>query len=477
MIGVWMKPGSWRIAVLLVGLALGSRTLACAAPDPIVLESGHSIVLRFAGLTRVAVGDANIAGVVPVGTSQLIINAKNPGHTSIFAWTGRTRYTYEVRVTNQVLDGLAQMLRVAISEPDVQVVSFVHAIVVRGTVSDMSHYVDLSNLLDRFQELGKKDNYSIVNAVTVAHSFRALEDDFDSKTIQDLQIEPDGKGNVIVSGRVKDETEAAEVLEAAKEVAGPYLAADGKVIDRLIRATATEVSIKVYVLEVDRTGASNLGLQLQAGTPNPNNPNELDLGPPQFPIQEEPNPASGVGKALNIGSFYRTTVLAPTLNLVLQSGHARILSEPDLVTTPGNKATFLVGGQIPYVYSTGLGQVSVEFKAYGVQLNVTPAILPNGDINSIINPDISSLDYTDAIELNGFYIPALKESTLSTDLITKPGESIVMGGLVQRVEQRTIQKIPLLSSIPILGKLFQSTNYQKQDTDVVFVMTPEIINQ
>lgn len=170
-------------------------------------------------------------------------------------------------------------------------------------------------------------------------------------------------------------------------------------------------------------------------------------------------------------------MLAPTLNLVLQSGHARILSEPDLVTTPGNKATFLVGGQIPYVYSTGLGQVSVEFKAYGVQLNVTPAILPNGDINSIINPDISSLDYTDAIELNGFYIPALKESTLSTDLITKPGESIVMGGLVQRVEQRTIQKIPLLSSIPILGKLFQSTNYQKQDTDVVFVMTPEIINQ
>jgi pilus assembly protein CpaC len=476
--GDLMKSQSWLATALMIALVRGwcGQALADADPAPIVLETGHSTVLRLQGLTRVAVGDSAIAGVVPVGTTQLIINAKNPGYTSVFAWTGSTRHVYEIRVTNQVLDGLAQMLRIAISEPDVQVVSFVHAIVVRGTVPDMAHYVDLSNLVDRFTELGKKNDYTIVNAVTVAHSFRTLEDDFDSKTIQDLQIEPDGKGNVIVSGRVKDGTQAAQVLEAAKETAGPYLSADGKIVDRLQRLSATQISIKVYVLEVDNTGASDLGIQLQAGTPNPTQPNQISLGTPSFPILEAPN-ASGYGKAFNIGGFYRTTILAPTLNLALQSGHARILSEPNLVTMPGEKATFLVGGQIPYVYSTGLGQVSIEFKPYGVQLNVTPQLLPNGDVDSAINPDISNLDYTNAVELNGFYIPALKESSLSTELVTKPGESIVMGGLVERVETKTIQKIPLLSSLPILGQLFQSTSYQKQDTDVVFVMTPEIINQ
>jgi pilus assembly protein CpaC len=144
---------------------------------------------------------------------------------------------------------------------------------------------------------------------------------------------------------------------------------------------------------------------------------------------------------------------------------------------PGTAATFVVGGQIPYVYSTGLGAESVQFKDYGVQLKVTPVILPNGSIQATINPDISDLDYANAVTFNGFSIPAIKESTLSTQVIAKPGESIVMGGLLRRQEARTIQKIPLLSQIPILGKLFQSTTYQRGDSDVIFVMTPTIITQ
>ena len=187
--------------------------------------------------------------------------------------------------------------------------------------------------------------------------------------------------------------------------------------------------------------------------------------------------AVGVGKALTSGAFFRTITLAPTLNLLVQEGHARVLSAPDLVTLPGNEATFLVGGQIPIPFSTGLGQVSIVYKEFGVQLHVTPQLLGNGAVQAKIEPDISDLDFQDGVSENGFLIPALKESRLSTNVIAQAGQSIIMGGMVRRVEQRTIQKIPILGDIPILGNLFRSVNYQNQQSDVVFVLTPNIITQ
>jgi pilus assembly protein CpaC len=134
-----------------------------------------------------------------------------------------------------------------------------------------------------------------------------------------------------------------------------------------------------------------------------------------------------------------------------------------------------VGGQIPYIYSTGLGQVSIVFKPYGVTLKVTPTLLPNGSVNAEINPDISDLDYQDAVTFAGYTVPALTEESLETDVIAKDGQSIVMGGLLRRLDQETISKIPVLSSLPVLGKLFQSKNYQRGITNVVFVMTPTVI--
>jgi pilus assembly protein CpaC len=147
------------------------------------------------------------------------------------------------------------------------------------------------------------------------------------------------------------------------------------------------------------------------------------------------------------------------------------------VTTPGTKATFLVGGQIPVVTSSGLGTVNVTYQNYGVQLNVTPTILGNGSIEALIAPQISALDYANAVIVSGFTIPALTVSELSTDVVTRPGESILLGGLVERIEMKTISKIPLLSDIPILGRLFTSTQYQNKQSDVVFVMTPEILSR
>jgi pilus assembly protein CpaC len=439
------------------------------------IQSGHSVLLQTAGLSRVAVGDGRIAGVVPVGTSQVVVNGKAAGHTTIFIWANGQRETYEVTVTEQQLDDLAQMLRSAIAQPSVEVVSFNHSIVVRGTVSDGAAFAQVTDILSRFDPVVKAQKATLVNAVTITQALGGLQRSIASiPGASDIRVDPDGKGNVIVSGNATDAVTAQAILDRARGLAGPYLASDGKLIDRLNSLSTSLVDIKVYVLEVDKTAQSNLGVQLQQGIPQPGG--TVTLAPPLFPIYELPFPPAD-GKGFAVGPFYRTNFLVPTINLLLQEGHAKVLSSPDLVTSPGSEATFLVGGQIPVVTSTGLGQVNVFYKDFGVQLKVTPTILGNGAVEAKIAPVISNLDFSNAVEISGFTIPALKVAQLSTDVITKPGESILMGGLVNRMEQKTIMKIPLLSSIPILGKLFTSTAYQSQNTDVVFVMTPEIVTR
>ncbi|TAM87087.1 hypothetical protein EPN42_12105 [bacterium] len=439
------------------------------------LQSGHSVVLAAQGVSRVAVGDGRIAGVVPVGGSQVVVNGKSPGHTTLYVWAGNTRSVYDITVTQQQLDDIAQMLRTSITDPGVQVVNFDNAVVVKGTVGDGAHFQLLSDILSRFDALAKAQKYTIVNAVTVAHPIGDLQRQLSNVPgADDVRIDIDGKGNVIVSGHVHDAVTEQGILERTRGLAGPYLAADGKLIDRISTDTTSQVDVKVYILEIDRTASSQLGLLFQSGTPSPNNPNEIILGPPSFPIIEE---GRGDGKPFTVGPFFRTTRLAPTIDLLMQEGHARMLSAPDLVTMPGSPATFLVGGEIPIPYSTGLGQVSIIYKQFGVQLNVTPTLLGDGSVETKIAPEVSDLDFQDAVQINGFLIPALKTSRLSTDIITQSGESIIMGGMLRHVEQRNLQKVPILGDIPILGKLFRSTSYQNNQSDVVFVMTPEIVTR
>lgn len=459
------------VCTLALSLAQWGPASAADRVELISLQSGHSVILSTPGLQRLAVGDGTIAGVVPLGGSQLVINGKAPGHTTVFVWAGGRRETFEVTVTAQQVDDLAQMMRTSLRDPNVEIVSFGHSVVVRGTVRDGAEYQQINEILTRFDKVAEAEKYTVVNAVVVAHPLGDLQRDIANiPGASDIRVDPDGKGNVIVSGRVRDAVTEQAILQRARGIAGQYLASDGKLIDRISTDRMSQIDIKVYVLEIDNTAAKNLGIQLQSAIFQPNG--TYLLGGPSFPAVENPVPP---GKALTTGAFFRTITLAPTLNLLLQEGHARILSAPDLVTTPGNAATFLVGGSFPIPYSTGLGQVSIQYKDYGVQLNVTPSLLGNGAVEAKIAPNVSDLDFSNAVTENGFLIPALRTSTLSTDVITQPGESIVMGGMLRRLEQRTIQKVPILGDIPILGQLFRSTNYQNQQSDVVFVMTPDII--
>ena len=473
--------------------ALAALVLVSFAPvraDEITtlsVRSGHSIVVPAPGLARVAVGDGRIAGVIPIGRQEVIVNGKTAGQTTLFIWRGGRRYNYEVSVTEQSVDDIAAMLRSTVNDPNVQIISFDRSIVARGFVQTPEQKAQLDDVLGRFEADAKANKYTVVDAVTVNQPLGRLQNELAAVPgAGAVQVDRDGKGDLIVTGRVRDRFIAENVLDRVRAAGGAYLSPDGKVIDRLATDTNSQVDIKVYILEVDRTALDQLGVRLQSGVPDPNHPGQYILSDPNFPLQEsatqnfsgKPNSGPGIaGRALNVGAFYRTTILAPTVDLIMRSGHARMLSSPDLVTLPGRQATFLVGGQIPIPFASGPGQIAIVYKDFGVKLDIVPLLLGNGSVETKISPEVSDLDFQDGIETSGFIVPALKTSRLSTDVVTTAGQSIIMGGLLRRVEQRNIDKIPLLGDLPILGKLFRSTRYQSQQTDVIFVMTPTVLTQ
>ena len=472
-----MSNRLFAIAVVTLGLMMPGR--AFAASD-LTMRTGTSQILHFYGVKQIAVGDSTIVGALPLpGKTEVLVNAKLPGNTTLFVWTSDgVEHDYRVTVTASELDLLSAMLRATIARSDVSVETFGHSIVVRGTVPDGSALQGVADVLARFDPVAKQDNAVIVNAVMIAHPLGGLQTDASGNPyMRNVRVDPDGQGNIIVSGKVLNEQQRQSVLNDVNGMSGRYLSATGKIIDRLAMTLTTQVDVKVYILEIDDTGLSQLGVRLQSGTPT--SQGTLTLGPPSFPITEA-KPPSGKGNAFEpfgLGPFFRTTVLAPTIDLMMSQGHAKMLSAPDLTTVPGQAATFLVGGQIPVPQAGALGAVSVTYENYGVQLNVTPTLLGNGDVATKINPEVSDLDFQDGVQLNGFTIPALKTSSISTNVITAPGESIIMGGMLRHVESRSIEEIPLLSRLPIIGKLLRDVRYQRQETNIVFIMTPAVITR
>ncbi|MBV9440521.1 MAG: pilus assembly protein N-terminal domain-containing protein [Candidatus Eremiobacteraeota bacterium] len=473
----------------LASLLAAASLLTCAAPggaqESLTLATGQSATLDAQGLSRVAVGDSKIAGVLPIGTRAILVNGKAPGRTTLLVWTAGGQRTYELNVVEQTIADVARLVRGALPDQALHVEQVGRSLVVSGAAVDQQEASRVSDVLNRFGAMAKDAKFTLVDNVTVAHQLGTLEREIAQQTdARDVRVDYDAKGNVIVSGHVRDRAAAEAVLQRVRGLAGANLAADGKIIDRLVLDVVQQVSTRVTVLEVDKTALSQIGLRLQSASVNPGG--QVSYGDPSFPVFDNPGatgpngetlPNQATGRALVVNRFIRAAFLAPTIDLLVRNGNARILSSPDLLTMPGSQAQFLVGGEIPYVVSTGLGAVNVQYKEYGVRLNVLPTILASGGVESKITPEVSDLDFQDAAVVNGFLLPAFKTSRITTDVVTKPGESIVMAGLLRRVESKNIDKIPGLGDLPVIGSLFRSTRYQKQETDVVFVMTPEIVTR
>ena len=168
--------------------------------------------------------------------------------------------------------------------------------------------------------------------------------------------------------------------------------------------------------------------------------------------------------------------LLVNIDALERNGLVRTLAEPNLVALSGETASFLAGGEFPVPVGVNLnGQVSIEFKQFGVSLAFTPTVLEDGLINLLVGPEVSQLDPGAGIELNGFRIPGLKVRRARTTVELRDGQSFALAGLIQNDFSDTVRAIPLLGRIPIIGTLFRSTAYNKQETELVMIVTPRLV--
>jgi pilus assembly protein CpaC len=187
----------------------------------------------------------------------------------------------------------------------------------------------------------------------------------------------------------------------------------------------------------------------------------------------------------NLSSLLNIFYYNPGINLgaVLQDLEARnlleILAEPNLLTMSGKEASFLAGGQFPFPTlqggGSGVGQITIQFKEFGVRLNFLPTVTPRGTIRLIVTPEVSSLDYSNGLSISGYTIPGLATRRVQTEIELESGQSFVIAGLLNNQVTEQLSKMPGLANIPLLGKLFQSRSLTKSNSELLVMVTPELV--
>ena len=163
------------------------------------------------------------------------------------------------------------------------------------------------------------------------------------------------------------------------------------------------------------------------------------------------------------------------IDALKEDGLVKILAEPTLIALSGKSAEFLAGGEFPVPVPQGLGSVAVEYKPFGVGLNFTPTVLSDTRIHIDVKPEVSELDFSTAVQLEGFVIPGLTTRRAATSVELGDGQSFAIAGLLKESVRESIDKFPLLGDIPVLGALFRSEAFQKQETELVIIVTPHLV--
>ena len=307
--------------------------------------------------------------------------------------------------------------------------------------------------------------------------------------------------SVILSGMVSDPGAADRAAQIAKAYAGD------KVINLISVGGSQQVMLEVRFAEVNRTVGEQLGISGfgnsrggrfdgviggTAGlTPRDSTITTTTPLPDGTSVTTSSTVTSGVltlgaltdtfgifRQLFNIGGANITGIL----NALERKGLSKTLAEPTLLALSGERASFLAGGEfpVPVVQSSGGGggggnAITVEFKPFGVSLAFTPTVLGDKVINLVVEPEVSSIDPSASITINGLVVPGLQTRRASTTIELRDGESFAIAGLLRRDFQTTVRQLPILGSLPIIGALFRSSSFQKGETELLIVVTPRLV--
>ncbi len=415
---------------LILIIAIGGTTLAwaqsaalpasaMAATDPeasaVRLLVGRSTVIDVGSpIARVSLTSADVADALVTSPNQLLLNGKEPGTISMFVWDrGGALRRFEVTVQR-----------------------------------------DLTRLAEQMKQLFPNES---------------------------IEVQGNGK-NIVLSGSVSSK----EAIERAVNVAAGFVDKREEVVTLLqlqAGAPSNQVLLRVRFAEVSRSALSEIGASLFTGPNGYKNyvarTTTEQFGPalPNFDNSDPTQEKLVFSDFLNLFLFDQKNQIGTVIKALQSRGQFQTLAEPNLVAESGKEASFLAGGEFPVPIAQGSGNtmaISVMFKEFGIRLNFTPIV--NGDrIHLKVRPEVSTLDFGNAVVLNGFRIPALQTRRTETELELQDKQTFAIAGLLNNKVANTMQKIPGLGDIPILGLLFKSKAVQKDQTELVVMITPEIL--
>ena len=294
---------------------------------------------------------------------------------------------------------------------------------------------------------------------------------------QAIKITTDS-GNLFLRGTVRDLASSDRAVQIASTA--------GKVVNLLyvtVPAPDPQILLKVRFASVDRSLSKQLGINLfSSGFGNTiAGINTGEYSPPGLNLPASGNPGSAtLSNELNLFAFFPGLNLGATIEALESKGLVQLLAEPNVLAENGKQASFLAGGQFPFpsiqAGSNGAGTVSIQFKEYGVRLNFLPTVTPRGTIRLQVAPEVSSLDFSNAITISGFEVPSIDTRKVRTEVELSDGQSFAIGGLLDNRDTETYYKLPFLGDIPILGKFFQSMTKTRNNTELIVIVTPEIVS-
>ncbi len=282
-------------------------------------------------------------------------------------------------------------------------------------------------------------------------------------------------GTVFLRGTAKDLTTADRAMAMASSL--------GKAVNLLhvaVPPTETQILLRVKFADVDRLATQSLGINIFS-TGAGNTTGLVTTGqytPPVLATTPGTPTTVTYSNLLNIFLFRPDLNLGATIEALEARNVAQILAEPNVLAINGKTASFLAGGEFPYPTlqgGTAVGAVTIQFREFGVRLSFTPVITPRGTIRLHVMPEVSALDTSNGITFEGFNIPALSTRRVETEIELEDGQSFAISGLLDNNFNETVNRVPGLASIPLLGKLFQSRSISKNNSELLVMVTPEIV--
>ncbi len=389
-----------------------ATSLFAQGPEDIRLTVGKSIVIDYpTDIARISTSNPDIVDTAPVTGREVLLHGKAFGSVTLVVWSKTGQRNFYNITVEQNLEPLRKLIKETFPKEEIQVQSSRDSLALTGHVSS-------KETSDRVSALAAPFGKTIVNNLQVAA--------------------PPVEKQILLRVRFAE----------------------------LDRSASTQFGVNLL-----STGATNTIGSVTTGQFSP---------PGVSSVQGGAGAAAttfNISSALNIFAFRPDLNLAALIQALQQRNLLQILAEPNLVTTNGKEASFLVGGEFPIPVLQGganAGAVTIQFREFGIRLTFNPSVTGNDTLRLYIKPEVSSLDYTNAVSFNGFTIPALATKKIETNVELSEGQSFVIAGLIDNQVTETISKIPGLANLPVLGNLFKSRQLNRNNTELVVMVTPEI---